>query len=104
MTGGRAGLVEQAIEQCEGAILNRDLRHDGSLSLTRHVLNSRRRMSHGRLALAKESPRRRRRSTPRWRWSCAGKPAWQQSLPASGCAAVGSAARAGLGCADRAVR
>jgi hypothetical protein len=31
MTGGRAGLVEQAIEQCEGAILNKDLRHDGSL-------------------------------------------------------------------------
>jgi hypothetical protein len=56
MTGGRAGLVEQAIEQCEGAIRNRDLRHDGSLALTRHVLNSRRRLSHGRLALAKESP------------------------------------------------
>lgn len=56
MTGGRAGLVEQAIEQCEGAILNQDLRHDGSLSLTRHVLNARRRLSHGRLALAKESP------------------------------------------------
>lgn len=56
MTGGRAGLVEQAIEQCEGAIINRDLRHDGSLALTRHVLNARRRISHGRLALAKESP------------------------------------------------
>jgi hypothetical protein len=56
MTGGRAGLVESAIEQCEGAILNRDLRQDGSYDLTRHVLNARRRKSHGRLALGKESP------------------------------------------------
>lgn len=56
MTGGRAGLVERAVEQCEGAIHNRDLQHDDSAGLTRHVLNARRRLSHGRLALGKESP------------------------------------------------
>lgn len=56
MTGGRAAAVEAAIEQCEGAVLAGDLTHDGSSALTRHVINSRRRLSHGRLALAKESP------------------------------------------------
>lgn len=56
MTGGRAAIVEKAIEQCEGAIRLRDLRHTGSRALTRHVLNARRRTSHGRLALGKESP------------------------------------------------
>jgi hypothetical protein len=55
MTGGRSGLVERAIEQLEGAIRNGDVTHDGSHALTRHVLNARRRLSHGKLALAKES-------------------------------------------------
>jgi hypothetical protein len=55
MGGGRAGLVERAIEQFESAVKNRDLTHDGSYALTRHVLNARRRFSHGKLALAKEN-------------------------------------------------
>jgi hypothetical protein len=55
MTGGRAGLVERAIEQFESAVKNHDLTHDGSYGLTRHVLNARRRFSHGKLALAKEN-------------------------------------------------
>jgi len=55
MTGGRSGLVQRAVEQLEGAVRNRDLTHDGGGSLTRHVLNARRRLSHGKLALAKEN-------------------------------------------------
>jgi len=55
MTGGRSGLVERAIEQLEGAILNGDMTHDGSSTLTRHVLNARRRFSHSKLALGKEN-------------------------------------------------
>jgi hypothetical protein len=55
MTGGRSGLVERAIEQLEGAIRNKDITHDGSSTLTRHVLNARRRLSHSKLALAKEN-------------------------------------------------
>jgi hypothetical protein len=55
MTGGRSSLVERAIEQLEGAVRQRDITHDGSASLTRHVLNARRRFSHSKLALAKEN-------------------------------------------------
>lgn len=91
MTGGRAGLVEQSIEQCEGAILNRDLRHDGSLTLTSHVLNSRRRLSHGRLALAKESPA----SSKKIDAAVAMVLAWQCRLAAVA-AGVGVAPKAGV--------
>ena len=55
MTGGRSGLVERAIEQLEGAIRNGDITHGGSHTLTRHVLNARRRLAHGKLALSKEN-------------------------------------------------
>lgn len=55
MTGGRSGLVQRAIEQMEGAVRNRDLTHDGSYGLTRHILNARRRISHQKLALGKEN-------------------------------------------------
>jgi hypothetical protein len=55
MTGGRSGLVQRAIEQLEGAVRNLDVSHDGSFSLTRHVLNARRRISAGKLSLSKES-------------------------------------------------
>lgn len=55
MTGGRSGLVQRAIEQLEGAVRNLDVSHDGSFALTRHVLNARRRLSAGKLALGKES-------------------------------------------------
>src|SRR5690606_39360835 len=61
MTGGRSGLTQRAIEQCEGAVRNQDLTHDGSYALTRHVLNARRRNRNAKLTLAKEhdySPRK----------------------------------------------
>ena len=55
MGGGRSGMVQRAIEQLESAVRNGDCTHDGSHMLTRHVLNARRRLAHGKLALAKEN-------------------------------------------------
>lgn len=55
MTGGRSIVVERAIEALEGAFRNRDVHHLGEVQLVRHLLNARRRVSHGRLALGKES-------------------------------------------------
>lgn len=53
MTGGTASKVQIAIEALEGAIRNGDMTHDGGFALTRHVLNARRRFSHGKLKLGK---------------------------------------------------
>ena len=55
MLGKRAALVQEAIEQCEGAIYNKQLRHGNHYTLTSHVTNARRRINHGKLALSKES-------------------------------------------------
>lgn len=55
MTGGRAGQVEAAIQVAESAVRNGDMTHSGTLKLTSHVLNARRRHSHGKLRLDKES-------------------------------------------------
>lgn len=55
MTGGRASLVEQAVEVAESAVRGMDMTHSGDLRLSGHVLNARRRVSHGKLALDKES-------------------------------------------------
>lgn len=54
MTGGRAGLIQRAIEAFEGAVRNGDVTHDGSFRLTQHMLNARRRVRHGKLLMAKE--------------------------------------------------
>jgi hypothetical protein len=55
MTGGRSGLIQRAVEQFEGAVRNKDLTHDGSWALTRHVFNARRRIRHSKLTIGKES-------------------------------------------------
>lgn len=55
MTGGRATAVQQAIEQLEGALRTGDATHSGSHGLVRHLRNARRRLSHGKLALGKET-------------------------------------------------
>lgn len=55
MLGGRASLVERAVELFEGAVRNRDLSHDGGFRLTEHMLNARRRLVHGKLGLGKAS-------------------------------------------------
>lgn len=56
MTGGRARATVQALEQFSGAVLEGELTHDGSSTLTRHVLNARRRMSRSGVQIAKEHP------------------------------------------------
>lgn len=56
MTGGRAKMVEKAVEGTESAIVLGDMTHDGAYGLTRHVLNAKRRTSHGRLGLGKDGP------------------------------------------------
>jgi hypothetical protein len=53
MTGGRSTAVQLAVESLEGAIRNKDLTHSGEYELTKHVLNARRRLAHGKLALGK---------------------------------------------------
>lgn len=55
MIGGRAALVESAVEQLESAVRLGDMTHSGDDGLTRHVLNARRRLDHGKLKLDKES-------------------------------------------------
>lgn len=55
MTGGRSSLVQSAVEQLEGAIRNKDASLSGEFRLTQHLLNARRRLSHGKLALGKEN-------------------------------------------------
>lgn len=43
MTGGRANLIVRATEQLHSAIVDGEMSHDGSATLTRHMLNARRR-------------------------------------------------------------
>ena len=78
MTGGRAIQVEKAVEDFESAIINGDMTHDGSLALTSHMLNARRRLSRGRLSLAKSSPG----STRKVDAAVAAVLAWQARLAA----------------------
>ena len=74
----RPGLVEQAVQQLEGAVRNGDMTHDGSWSLTRHVLNARRRLVKGKLSLWKESDA----STRKIDAAIAAVLAWQARLDA----------------------
>jgi hypothetical protein len=84
MTGGRAGLVQTAIEQLEGSIRNGDLTHGNEANLTRHMLNARRRLSHGKLALGKESDY----SSKKIDAAAAAVLAWQARLDATAKGAV----------------
>ena len=56
MTGGRASRTVRALEQFRSAVLDRELAHDGSSVLTRHVLNARRRASPAGIQIAKSHP------------------------------------------------
>jgi phage terminase large subunit-like protein len=56
MTGGRGRLVAQALEQFHSAVVDGELTHDGSLVLTPHVLNARRRTTSGHLHIGKSHP------------------------------------------------
>lgn len=55
MLGGRSKVVEGAIEALESAVRHGDMTHSGDDRLTAHMIAARRRLSHGHLALDKES-------------------------------------------------
>lgn len=56
VSGGRSYLMVRALEQFNSAVVDRELKHDGSLVLTRHVLNARRRAGRSGMQIAKEHP------------------------------------------------
>jgi phage terminase large subunit-like protein len=55
MTGNRSYLVVRALEQFQNAVIDKELTHNGA-ALSRHVLNSRRRISRSGISIAKEHP------------------------------------------------
>ena len=56
LTGNRSYLVVRAVEQFSTAVMDKELTHDGSLALTRHVLNARRRIGRSGITIAKSHP------------------------------------------------
>jgi phage terminase large subunit-like protein len=56
MSGNRSYLVVRALEQIQSAVVDKELTHDGSRALTRHILNARRRIGRSGLTIAKEHP------------------------------------------------
>lgn len=56
MTGGRATATVKALQAFYSAILDKEITHSGSSTLTRHILNARRRDSRAGMQIAKEHP------------------------------------------------
>lgn len=56
MTGGRGARITRAIELLYGAIVDREITHDGHPVLTRHALNARRRATSTGIKIMKEHP------------------------------------------------
>lgn len=56
MTGGRSGMVAKALAQFHTAVVEGEMSHNGSSVLTRHILNSRRKIRNGTLQIAKKHP------------------------------------------------
>lgn len=56
MTGGRSLQTVRALEQFHSAVVDREMTHDGSSLLTRHILNARRRMGRSGIQIAKAHP------------------------------------------------
>lgn len=56
MTGGRSNLIVRALDKFHSAVLDKELSHDGSSALTRHVLNARRRKGRSGIQIMKEHP------------------------------------------------
>lgn len=56
MTGGRATLIVRALEKFESAVIDGEMTHDGSSTLTRHVLNARRVSKTTGTQIAKPNP------------------------------------------------
>jgi hypothetical protein len=56
MTGGRSSKTVQALEQFKTAVVEQEMTHDGSSTLTRHVLNARMRSSRSGTQISKSHP------------------------------------------------
>jgi phage terminase large subunit-like protein len=56
ITGGRAAQMVRALEEFHSAVVDREMTHDGSGALTRHILNARRRLGRSGVQIAKEFP------------------------------------------------
>jgi hypothetical protein len=56
MTGGRSNLIVRALEKFHSAVLDKELSHDGSSTLARHILNARRRKGRSGIQIMKEHP------------------------------------------------
>ncbi len=56
MTGGRSGLIVRATERLHNAVVDKEVSHDGSYALMRHVLNARRRTSRSGVQISKDHP------------------------------------------------
>jgi hypothetical protein len=56
MSGGRSYLVVRSLEQFYNAVVDRELSHDGSRAMTRHILNARRRAGRNGIQIYKEHP------------------------------------------------
>lgn len=56
MSGGRAVYIVRATDRLHNAVIDREMTHDGSHVLTRHMLNARRRVSRTGVQIAKEHP------------------------------------------------
>lgn len=56
MTGGRTSMIVRATARLHNAVVDREITHDGSFALGRHVVNARRRMSRAGVQIAKEHP------------------------------------------------
>lgn len=56
MTGGRASITVRALREFHNALTDKEMTHDGSHHLTRHVLAARRRPSRVGMQISKENP------------------------------------------------
>lgn len=56
MVGGRQSATVRALEVFHNAVIDREMSHDGSYALTRHILNARRRVGRSGITIAKEHP------------------------------------------------
>jgi len=56
ITGGRSKAIVQALEQFHSGVIDRELTHDGSFTLTRHILNARREPTRSGMQIRKEHP------------------------------------------------
>lgn len=78
MTGGRQGIISKALEAFRNSVLGGELTHSGSVTLTQHVVNARRRKNNSGYGIYKSHPD----STNKIDAAVAAVLAWQARLDA----------------------